>query len=306
MCGVHQLKLVTLTLAAGCGLAFAPDSFPAMLARAFLPWWAVLFLGLAALAMARGRWWWSASGFIAAALVAAPLRVPVPDPVGKDGGSGLRVATMNLWQVNGRRSDAVRSAVATDADVIAFQEVNAIWAAALEEGLAVRYPYRRAVPREDCYGIALFSRFPIGAIRVAEVEGTPFILADAETDGGTVRICAAHAASPTSLMDFRRRNAQLRWLAREMGASDHPMLVIGDLNTVHWDDAYRRLCRASGGRPASTPLDITWPSFGPLALIPIDHVLLRGPVEPAALSTFEVAGSDHRGIVADIILTHES
>lgn len=306
MSGVDQLKLVTLTLAAGCGLAFVPDSFPAMLARAFLPWWALLFIGLAAQAMVRGRWWWGASGVTAAALVAAPLRVPVLDSMGEEGGSGLRVATMNLWQVNDRRMDAVRAAVATDADVIAFQEVSATWYAALEKGLAERYPYRRAVPREDCYGIALFSRLPIGSLRVAEVEGTPFIIADAETGGGTVRICAAHAASPTSLHDFRRRNAQLGWLALEMRASGHPMLVIGDLNTVHWDDAYRRLCRASGGRPASTPLDITWPSVGPLALIPIDHVLLRGPVAPTALGTFEVAGSDHRGIVADIILTHES
>jgi endonuclease/exonuclease/phosphatase family metal-dependent hydrolase len=46
----------------------------------------------------------------------------------------------------------------------------------------------------------------------------------------------------------------------------------------------------------------TWPSLGPLALIPLDHVLLSPQLAPAAFRSFRIPGSDHRGIMATIAL----
>jgi endonuclease/exonuclease/phosphatase (EEP) superfamily protein YafD len=306
MNGLKQLRRAALTLALACVLAFAPDAYFAMLARAFLPWWALAFLGLAVLAAIRRGWWWGMASATAAMLVIIQIRVPARDVVRVEGAAGLRVASMNVWQMNGRHGDVVRTAIETGADVLAFQEVSAAWATALEGGLALSHPYHRIVRRENCYGIALFSKLPWSEVRVVEVERASFIMADVETAQGKVRICAAHATSPITHAHFKRRNDQLEWLSRELRAAEQPMLIMGDLNTVHWDDAYTRLCIGSGTRPANTPFDITWPSVGPLALIPIDHLLLQGAIAPAWLRTFKVAGSDHRGLIAELVLTHAS
>ena len=46
----------------------------------------------------------------------------------------------------------------------------------------------------------------------------------------------------------------------------------------------------------------TWPTLGPMALIPLDHVLIAGGITAEHVNTFEIPGSDHRGLVSNIIL----
>ncbi|HRH39321.1 MAG TPA: endonuclease/exonuclease/phosphatase family protein, partial [Flavobacteriales bacterium] len=119
-------------------------------------------------------------------------------------------------------------------------------------------------------------------------------------DGRAVRLFAVHATSPGSFGHFRRRNEQLKALAEIVRNSGAPTFVIGDLNTVHWDGAYQRFCARSGMRPINSPFTITWPSVGPFALIPLDHALVSAEVDPSVLRSFNVSGSDHRGLYAEL------
>lgn len=303
---LRQLRLASLILVAACLLAFAPDAYLPMLARAFMPWWSLLFAGVAVVYAFRRRWWVSASSSVAALLVLLQVRAEALDPIRSSFVPDLRVAHMNVWQPNTRHAEVISTALATGADVISFHEVSIEWSEELVAGLAATYPHHRIVPRANCYGIALFSKLPFVDARIIEVAGAPFIMADLDIDGRALRIYAVHATSPTSYGHFRRRNAQLAYLTRALRAADAPAMVIGDLNTVHWDDAYRAFCAGSGAQPANSPFVRTWPSMGPFALIPLDHLLLRGPLMHTALSSFRIQGSDHRGLVADIRFTHAS
>ncbi|HRD52630.1 MAG TPA: hypothetical protein PKY96_08280 [Flavobacteriales bacterium] len=75
---------------------------------------------------------------------------------------------------------------------------------------------------------------------------------------------------------------------------------------MHWDDAYRRLCARSGLRPVNPLSLVTWPALGPLAFIPLDHVLVAGGLLPSAINSFRINGSDHRGIITDLHIDHAS
>lgn len=302
----RQLMLATLLLVAGCVLAFAPDAFLPMLARAFARWWALAFMLLVALAAVRRAWWLALGGLIAAALALPQASAPSVVAVAVAGRSDLRVAHLNVLQPNQRHAEAIRSILESEADLVSVQEVDAEWSAALRAGLRERYPHQVVVPRTNCYGIALFSRRPLLRAEPFEVAGNTFIEAEVGVGGATVRVFAVHANSPGAYDHYRRRNLQLAELARRARRSEQPVLLIGDLNTVHWDDAYRGLCARSGLRPVNPPGLATWPAIGPLAFIPLDHVLVSGGLRPSAVRTFRIAGSDHRGLLAELILPHAS
>ncbi len=196
----------------------------------------------------------------------------------------------------------IRCAIASNAELISFQEVSPEWAEALSNGLGEAYPYRHIEARTDCYGIALFSRKPFVRVRTLVVEGSPFVDALVRSDGRTVRVLAVHATSPTSYAEFGRRNAQFDVLASHITSADLPTIVIGDLNTVPWDRAYGRFCRRAAIRSLDTPDLRSWPAIGPIALIPLDHVLASRELASATVNTFHIPGSDHRGLLTDLHL----
>lgn len=296
--GPVQAGLV-LTLAVM--LAFAPDHFLPMLARAFLLQWSLFFAVLLVSGIALRRWWLAGSAALAVLLVMMPSTIKrEPSPQG-NGAPALRVAQLNVLQPNTAHSDVLKTAKATHADVISVQEVDARWARALEEGLSDAYPYHRIVPGTNCYGIALFSKRPFTRCDVLDLAGRPAIDAEVRTDKGPVRILAVHASSPGSYGEFRDRNRQLEQLAALVQASDVPPVVIGDLNTVSWDTALRRFCSRTGSHEGTDAPLATWPAVGGLALIPLDHVLVPPAWSITDTHTFPIPGSDHRGLVADLV-----
>jgi endonuclease/exonuclease/phosphatase (EEP) superfamily protein YafD len=236
---------------------------------------------------------------LAAVIILIHTQVPALAPTTRMG-HGLRVAQFNVLQPNGQRSEVIEAIRATNAELVSIQEVDAAWAAALIDGLGREFPFHHVVPRSDCYGIALFSRLPFEHVTTVEVQGTPFIEAVVPADAQRVRVLAVHATSPTSLRHHQRRNAQLRELSKLLTDSHLPTVLVGDLNTVHWDEAFRALCVGSGSRPVVPPSSRTWPARGPFALIPLDHVLLSPGMGYSSLALCDIPGSDHRGLVADI------
>ena len=89
-------------------------------------------------------------------------------------------------------------------------------------------------------------------------------------------------------------------LGEYLANDDTATVLFGDLNTVPWDGSYRRFCARSGLLSTTPLLQRTWPSVGPLAVIPLDHVLISPSISTAGLRTVNVPGSDHRGLIADL------
>lgn len=295
----RELQLAAVLLAVTCVLTFAPDAYLPMLVRSGMRIgaWALLLVSLWCLWR---RWWWGmGSSNLAAVIILVHTQVPALAPT-THLEYGLRVAHFNVLQPNRQRSEVIDAIRATNAELVSVQEVDEAWAAALIDDLGRTNPFHHVVPRSDCYGIALFSRRPFQQVTTVEVQGTPFIEAVVPAGEQRVRLLVVHATSPTSLRHHQRRNAQLRELSMLLTDSPLPTVLVGDLNTVHWDEAFRALCVGSGSRPVVPPSSRTWPAMGPFALIPLDHVLLSPGMGYSALALCDIPGSDHRGLVADI------
>lgn len=296
----RELIITMLLLSVATALALSPDAYLPMLARAFMLQWAMMFLGIASFAMIRRRWWMTMGAFFGALVVAMQVDVPFQRAPSAGMGPSIRVAHMNVFQPNIRHDAIIRRALASDADVISVQEVSPEWAEVLLAGLGDRYPYAHIEPRTDCYGIALFSRVPLERVRTMTFAGSPFVEAFVRLDDQEIRVLAVHASSPTDYAHFRKRNAQLSALAGDILRSHAPTVVIGDLNTVHWDRAYAGFCKLSGLRPLAGAELRSWPAVGPIALIPLDHVLVSPELASNGMSTFSLPGSDHRGLLAEL------
>lgn len=298
----RELLPATLLLAVAVALAFSPDAYLPMLARAFLLQWSALFVVIAALLLWRKLRWTALSSALGCVLILPQYHQPVTEYEVQNGHASLRIAHLNVYQLNDRHEEVVRIAVDSDADVISLQEVSDEWADALTTGLASAYPYSHVEARNNCYGIALFSKLPFTEVHSAEVEGAPYLEAVVQSNEGLVRIMSVHATSPISYAHFQRRNAMLKHLATTIDARTMPTVLVGDLNTVHWDRAYRNFHTRSGLQPVNGPAMRTWPSIGPIALIPLDHLMISPGLGATDVQRFTIPGSDHRGLVADIHL----
>ncbi len=299
---LRQFLTGILLLAVATMLAFAPDAWVPMMARSFMLQWSCILAMVALVTMWRKAWTITACALGGMLLLSAQVRQPPmasSDPSGKP---QLRLLHMNVLQTNTRHAEILAVALASDADIISVQEVDHRWAEWLSEGLSDAYPYHVIEPRTNCYGIALFSRIPLEYARVIVSQGAPFIEASLTVDDRRVRLFAVHTTSPGSYGHFLRRNAQLVELAGMIQEQDAPAMVIGDLNTVPWDRAFSRFCRSTATRTATTTNSRTWPVFGPLALIPLDHLLVSEAFMITSMNTVELPGSDHRGLLADVAL----
>jgi endonuclease/exonuclease/phosphatase (EEP) superfamily protein YafD len=91
------------------------------------------------------------------------------------------------------------------------------------------------------------------------------------------------------------RNRQLDQLAAYTKAIEEPLLVCGDFNLTPYSPYFDRFTAAAGLTDVRLRqgLGFSWPGFFPLAGIPIDHCLFRGPLAVESIERLDRFGSDH-------------
>ncbi|MBK8582885.1 MAG: endonuclease/exonuclease/phosphatase family protein [Flavobacteriales bacterium] len=287
-------------------IAFGADKiWPLLMLRAFaipMQWGFAVF----AVVLFLLRHWVLSAGVAVAAIAAwqisifAGPAIAIPNPCF----SGLRLVQMNVLQPNTDHEGAIQAALAENPDVICFQEVDQTWTEALVKALTTKYPYRCLAPRDDLYGMALFSRFPLEGAAVQMLGPMPAIEARVQCGGMTVRLIAARLRAPESLFRLQERNAQWIRLAEWTMEDTLPTAVFGDLNTATWDDAFQAYTTTTGMKDITSNAP-TWPAFQGHALVPLDHVLLSGKLGTTGSGTFTIPGSDHLGLSTTICFAWE-
>lgn len=290
-----------LLLPIGALAAAFSDGFPGVMALSFLPWGAVPLLVFAAWGACKGSVWVAICAGLAALVAVLPLfRVPEPACQGAKDEHVGRVAHMNVHEANNRYDAVISAALLIRADILSIQEVDSIWLEKLEQGLAREYPWHLHGPGERNYGIALFSRIPFDRVEVLDLDGLPAIQALVTFDSVSLRVIAAHLRSPVSSPDWKQRNRQWSTLANLVTSSNTPTCLLGDLNTVPWDNAFVQFVATTGMHTGAGVLAPTWPAFTGFALIPLDHILLSKGCAMDAKETLTIPGSDHLGFVTRI------
>lgn len=225
--------------------------------------------------------------------------------VSREGVAGdfkLRVLSMNVLTSNHDSRSVKREIEASEAEVVFLMEVNHRWTAALSE-LRALYPHHVALPREDNFGVALFSKIPwtrqeilwLGQAHVPSIE------IELSHQGRPLTIIGTHPLPPVGGTYSRARNEQLESLAEHVMEAGTPVLVVGDLNATPWS-AGMRLLMSTGHlrfRSLYPPWAPTW-RVGSVFAIPIDHALCTPPLVITDRTIGPDVGSDHRPLLVDV------
>lgn len=190
-------------------------------------------------------------------------------------------------------------------DILVLEEVDAQWLAALA-GVLRDYPYAETAPREDNFGIALFSKHRLAhsALHYLGDAGVPTVVADVELPAGPLRIVATHPVPPGGGENSRWRNQQLEHLQGLIRASNTRTMLLGDLNVTPWSVHFQRLLRGAGllDSARGRGLQPTWPAMFPPLLIPLDHCLHSTNVYVLDRKVGPAVGSDHHPLVVEFVL----
>jgi len=221
------------------------------------------------------------------------------------GDTGLTVMQANVLSTNEEYGKVGEALESEQPDLVVFQEVSPDWLMALAELKSV-YPHSYAEAREGNFGVAVFSKLPL--VSVTHVDSPPFayptVIAKLRLGEHVLNLVATHPTIPVSRELFAARNAQLDSLHEVLESLDGPTVLLGDLNASMWDVNYRALEMRSGLRNARKGFGVTptWPTFMPLAMIPIDHVLVSAEINVRDVHAGPRIGSDHLPLVVTLSL----
>ena len=225
--------------------------------------------------------------------------------VAVEGDTTLKLLHANVLSRNDDYERLFALIEAEQPDVIFLQEVTASWRDAVER-LHEDFPYNYVEAREGNFGIAMFSRLALDS--VTHIDSPPFsyptILARMTVNGESLTFVNTHPMIPLSRPFYEARNQQIRSIADLVNQLRGSVILIGDFNTSPWTRPYRALEESTGLRNTQRGLGIrpTWPTFMPLAMIPIDHALVSENVGIVETRTGPRIGSDHLPLIITVAL----
>ena len=221
------------------------------------------------------------------------------------GDTRLKFLYANVLSTNGDHERLIDLINSERPDVIFLQEMSTLWLEALQT-LESDYPFSYSVSREDNFGIAMWSRLPLASAMHVDSPplGFPTIIATLRFGGTDLTLISTHPMNPLGRDNFGARNAQLQSVTEIVTQASGEVLLLADLNASLWDRHYRHFEESTGLRNARSGNGIlaTWPTFMPIAMIPIDHVLVSSGIGIADIKTGPRIGSDHLPLIVTVVL----
>jgi endonuclease/exonuclease/phosphatase (EEP) superfamily protein YafD len=215
-------------------------------------------------------------------------------------GAPLRVLVLNVHTSSTAFAEVIQLISDTNADVIGLVEVDARWIAELSP-VTARYAHKLEQPRNDNFGVALYSRLPMtGAI---DMVGSllPTAVATVDVQGTPVGVVLTHPIPPVSSAALTDEQSQLAAVAAR-ARTMNPVIVMGDLNATPWSRPFRDFMAQSGlcDSRAGFGLQASFPASSAVLRIPIDHVLVSCSLGVRSRVIERDVGSDHLPVVVDV------
>ncbi|MFN0136553.1 MAG: endonuclease/exonuclease/phosphatase family protein [Phycisphaerae bacterium] len=253
---------------------------------------------------------------VPAIVIALASTVPNFFPRGAAAGAAdaatIRVFSGNLLAFNRETAEIANEIAACDADVIMLQEFTPHWRDALAPRLEDRYPYQVLAPQTDCFGVAIYSKWPYVQSPRVDVrlgrEPAPQIRAVVQTPLGPVVFYNIHLVPPTSVTRSTEQRLELADLLECVRAETLPVVVSGDFNFT-LDSLHHRRVREAGFRDvheiAGCGRGSTWPVKRWTRYVPgirLDHIYISSQLTAASCGQGVGMGSDHRPVFAMLAL----
>jgi endonuclease/exonuclease/phosphatase (EEP) superfamily protein YafD len=260
------------------------------------------------------RWMFAAFAVLAAVLLTIGVlpRALADSDRGPATGVPLTVLTVNVFLGDADPAAIVRMVRDNDVAVLAVQEHTPGSRAGLAAaGIDDLLPYQAIAEEPGATGSGLYSRHPMttqGSRRgagTAEQEGNQQTYATIQPPGAApVFVESVHPMAPYSGSALPSWRSDLAALPKA-DPDGTPRILLGDFNSTLDHEAVRDVL-AGGYRDVADVtgkgLSGTWGPYGDLPLPPVvlDHVLVDERIGVRDVRVLDVAGSDHRSVLASL------
>jgi len=188
-------------------------------------------------------------------------------------------------------------------DVLTIQELNEVNHSSLARTIQTTFPYFIEEPWDTCcYGIGLYSKWPILNYDIVRPFEVPIIKAEILCNDALVTVISLHTMAPAFPDMTTERNAQLHLVSEIASNVSGPCIVLGDFNLVPWDSEFSRFLETGNHSTVRDGFQATYPMDIGIPLIPIDHICFSEHFAPSSCETVVIPGSDHKGLVASLAL----
>jgi endonuclease/exonuclease/phosphatase family metal-dependent hydrolase len=272
----------------------------------------VTLLALPVIAVGVGGRHWIPTGLaLIAALVPWGLVVgyvlPGPGPSSVGTGSTLRVMYIDGAHGKANPVDIVNVARSASVDMVVVTGLTSELAHQLTvDGLDGVAPAQWVkVSATGTNGTGIWSRAKMDNLTQVTDLSKPAVQGQIEAGTGKIGITVVQLPGG-ALKPGRAWGSDLATL-RHRPAPAPTSIVVGDLNAGPWQPAFRSLSSA-GWRDAADVvgkgLRPTWPSWSPLPIAPVDHVLVNRGLGVSGADATRIGGSTHRALIVSLVIPH--
>lgn len=191
-------------------------------------------------------------------------------------------------------------------DLVLAIETDRWWAKRLTP-LQTDFPHAVRHPRENAYGMCLYSKYPLVGpkVRFLVEEEVPSIHTKVALPSGIqVWVHGMHPRPPHPHYDpnTTERDAELLLLAKEIRDRNEPTVVAGDLNDVSWSYTTRLFQNISGllDPRIGRGLYNTFHARYPLLRYPLDHAFHSEHFKLSRLDVLPYVESDHFPVLLEL------
>jgi endonuclease/exonuclease/phosphatase (EEP) superfamily protein YafD len=272
-------------------------------ALALTPYAAVGALVLGAVTLTLGRWW---TGAITLLLAVTLMAVVMPRLFTAEqpnvSGPRLRVLAANLDTGLADPGKLVNLVRDNKVDAVSLVELTPQEVTALDKaGLFALLPYRVLHAGPGNTGSGLASKFPLTALALSGSSDDKEPSARLSLGGKDIELVAAHPVAPTWSESLWRK--QFADLPKADPAAVR--IVAGDFNATLDTGELRRLLGtgyADAADQCGDGLLATWPDGVFPPPVTLDHVLVDSRIAVTGFQVFDVPGSDHNAVYAELTL----
>jgi endonuclease/exonuclease/phosphatase (EEP) superfamily protein YafD len=216
-----------------------------------------------------------------------------------DADNAFTMMISNVLQFNEDVSGSLSEVKKADPDLLLLLEIDERWQNGMSE-LDELYPFNVKVPRDDTYGMLLYSRLELknAEVKYLVEAHVPSIHAQfVLKSGAEVQFYGLHPSPPVPNENPRstERDKELMLVADMAKASDLPAIVAGDLNDVAWSYTTKLFLKMSGlldprrGRGFFNTFNAKIPGLR----YPLDHAFISQHFKLKSIRRLNNHGSDH-------------
>lgn len=230
----------------------------------------------------------------------------VMDTTGSES-QNITLIVSNVLQSNDSYSKLTKVIAKYTPDLLIGLETDKEWIEHIKNNNTDILPYSIEVPRDDTYGMCIFSKYPLNKVQIKEVTDVPSIACDIKMNGETdnIRLYVLHPRPPIppeSRYSFNKNKEQAVLSHAIKAEGRDKVIVAGDINDVAWSRHTQEFLKRSqlkDPRKGRKSLN-SFPTQMPMLGFPLDQVYCSDQFKIASFKRLEGIDSDHYPIYVQL------